>query len=346
MTDGYYRLPPGQEALPNAPTPEKCTVLMKERSGGCFAFARFQTPIGQIQIALRGKRIHRHDALPGMAICEDRIEVTAHGRGHQIGRVAFDRHGFESGKHPIDPCRWSSYGTNVDPAFRRQGVASCMYGMMKACGFELLPSFTLSEAGAALWHKLQPHFPRPGPLQDAAICTDQALIERCAQEFEPWSGLERRLADCTTLEQIAALSPAAAAFVSACHSVPNWPSREMEAVRLLRDTTPLSHRYNSLDSTLKIAGFSRSQIWMHFFLSRVNRSPISPLLAARAKAVRELDDLDRQSLLGFHDFGEENRRWAAQQPADRGPVEICCPNPTRTERLGSLRGPRQWGDRI
>lgn len=85
---------------------------------------------------------------------------------------------------------------------------------------------------------------------------------------------------------------------------------------------------------------------MHFFLSRVNRSPISPLLAARAKAVRELDDIDRQSLLGFHDFGEENRRWAAQQPVDRGPIEPRHPTHTHAEGLGLLRRARQWGDRI
>ncbi|WP_306002927.1 hypothetical protein [Brevundimonas sp. C43] len=189
-----------------------------------------------------------------------------------------------------------------------------MYGMMKSCGFEVLPSSTMLGAGFALWEKLQPGFSPTSSPEKLPACEDQSLIERCAEEFEPWFGLQRRLAASTTLKEIAALSRQAAKFVSACNAVSNWPSREIEAVRLLRDTTSISHRDKSLQSILGSAGFSKRTIWSHIIQSRLGRpSTVSALLTARSDAVRELNELDNQALSEFHDFKQAYRRWASLQ---------------------------------
>lgn len=312
--NGWIRVPYAREALPNAPKPEVRTALMKEQTGTRFAFARFKTRTGSIQVSLRGRRECSRHVTPVTKIRKDRIEVEARRGNQKIGYAIFYRHGFEVSERLIDPERWSAYQIDVEQAFRRLGAASSIYGMVKSCGFEVLPSSAMLGAGSALWEKLQPGFSPTLPPEKLPACTDQSLIERCSEEFEPWFGLESRLAASTTLEEIAALSPQAARFVSACDAIPNWPSREIEAVRLLRDTTSISHRDQSLQSILGSAGFSKRTIWSHIIQSRLGRpSTLSALLAARSDAVRELNELDNQALSGFHDFKQEYQRWASLQ---------------------------------
>lgn len=165
-------MPHDREALPNAPKPEARTALMKEQDGKQFAFGRFKTSTGPIHISLRvGRECSRHEP-PAAKIRKDRIEVDAWRGNQKIGNATLYRHGFEVSERLIDPQRWSMYQITVEQPFRRLGAASSIYGMVKSCGFEVLPSSAMLGAGSALWEKLQPGFSPTLPPENLPACTD------------------------------------------------------------------------------------------------------------------------------------------------------------------------------
>lgn len=156
--------PPAVSDMPLASVPKRASELrQRRRDGSWYGFSVHLvrdapgSPSRTTEVVVAHlenpgtKHVHRSPRDGWDFVRLNSIDVQAWMGRTVAGKAYFTRYGVADGRDMTHPTVWSSGKTEVEPDWRRRGIAQAIYGHLKHFGYTVAPAPVLLWEGQVLW---------------------------------------------------------------------------------------------------------------------------------------------------------------------------------------------------